>query len=98
MTERPIITLPTLACRAGIDYRTAYNWVERGLIVPGWQRSSGTGIPNLFTERDVDRAIVLRQLRAIGIDLDRLADLRALSNTLDRLSRAIDEHLQGASA
>lgn len=68
--ERPV-TLPQLAERVGMEYRTAHLWVSQGLIVATYP-SDGTGHPNLFSERDVERAQKLVRLREAGLSVDGL--------------------------
>jgi DNA-binding transcriptional MerR regulator len=51
-----------------VQYRTLHSWVERGLLRPSVQQSSGTGTRNLFDERDALTAYVLADLRAAGVN------------------------------
>jgi DNA-binding transcriptional MerR regulator len=83
----PPITLPRLADAIGIEYRTLHSWVQRQLIQPSMQQSSGVGIPNLFTRDDAIKAKILVDLRHAGLSLDRLGDAR---EHLDHDRRTLD--------
>lgn len=72
-----LLTLPQLADAVGVEYRTLHAWVQRGLIHPSVQRSRGTGVPNLFSERDAVRTKTIFDLRQAGLSLERLADAAA---------------------
>jgi DNA-binding transcriptional MerR regulator len=61
-------TLPQLSKFLDVQYRTLHSWVERGLLRPSVQQSSGTGTRNLFDERDALTAYVLADLRAAGVN------------------------------
>jgi DNA-binding transcriptional MerR regulator len=61
-------TLPQLSKFLDVPYRTLHSWVERGLLRPSVQQSSGTGTRNLFDERDALTAYVLADLRAAGVN------------------------------
>lgn len=67
-----LLTLPQLAARAGVGKRTLHVWVQKGLVEPSLQTSSGKGVPNLFSAEDVTKVEALRELRQAGVGLDRL--------------------------
>jgi DNA-binding transcriptional MerR regulator len=81
-------TLPQLSRLLDVQYRTLHSWVERGLLEPSVQQSSGTGTRNLFDDRDALTACVLADLRAAGVRFELLqqaADrLRKNDEALDR--------------
>jgi len=74
--DRPL-TLPQLAGVAGVRYRTLHAWLQRGLLRPSFQSSTGTGIPNLFSVQDALAARILADLRRAGLDLDALERVAA---------------------
>jgi len=81
-------TLPQLSKLLDVQYRTLHSWVERGLLQPSVQQSSGTGVPNLFDQDDAVTACVLTDLRAAGVNF-KLLTLAAerLRENKDALSR-----------
>jgi DNA-binding transcriptional MerR regulator len=81
-------TLPQLSKLLDVQYRTLHSWVERGLIQPSVQQSSGTGTRNLFDERDALTACVLAELRAAGVNFDLLQQAsERLRNSEDAVRR-----------
>ncbi len=73
MTASPrLLTLPQVAQMVGVEYRTLHNWLQRGLLRPSVQESSGIGVPNLFSIEDAVRAKVIADLRSSGVSFDRL--------------------------
>lgn len=85
-TAVELVTLPQLAERAGLEYRTAHLWVREGVLVPSIKATDGTGHPNYFSEADVDRAAGLVRLRNAGVSFEGLrrliADPRPLRDAL----------------
>jgi DNA-binding transcriptional MerR regulator len=69
-----LLTLPQLAQAVGVEYRTLHSWLKRGLLAPSLQKSSGTGIPNLFTREDAIKAKVVADLRQAGLSFERLEE------------------------
>lgn len=65
-------TLPQLSKALDVQYRTLHSWVERGLLRPGIQKSSGTGTRNLFNQQDAVMACILAELREAGVNFDLL--------------------------
>lgn len=88
MNAPALVTLPQLAERVGMEYRTAHLWVSEGLIVPSYP-SDGTGHPNLFVEADVERAGRLARLREAGLSVDGLR--RVVEGASGTLRSALDE-------
>jgi len=56
----------------GVEYRTLHSWLQRGLLRPSVQESSGIGVPNLFSVEDTVRVKVIADLRSSGLSFDRL--------------------------
>jgi MerR family copper efflux transcriptional regulator len=67
-----------LAERAGLSLRTIRHYDDVGLLHPSARTDGGFRI---YSERDYERLILIRQARALGFSLDEIADL------LDVLSR-----------
>ena len=80
-------TLPQLSKALEVQYRTLHSWVERGLLEPRLQRSSGTGTRNLFSNEDALTACILVDLRQAGVKFE------LLQQAADRL-RENDEALR----
>ena len=71
-------TLPQIAARVGIGYRTLKTWRDRGLIAPSvCDGGGGAGHPDLYSERDACLIEGLAELRARGLDIDALAVVAA---------------------
>ena len=67
-----LLTLPQLADRVGVEYRTLHSWLRRGLLTPSLQKSSGTGVPNLFGQADAVKTKVIAELRQAGLSFEML--------------------------
>lgn len=64
-----VYTLPELAAAAEIEYRTAYVWLQRGLIRASVATATGSGTTNEFDEADVLEARILADLRRLGAEM-----------------------------
>jgi MerR family copper efflux transcriptional regulator len=67
-----------LAERAGLSLRTIRHYDDVGLLHPSARTEGGFRI---YSERDYERLILIRQARALGFGLDEISEL------LDALSR-----------
>lgn len=65
-----VFTLPKLAEEAGLEYRTAYQWMKAGVFTPSIQGVEGSGSQALFSREDVKRAVLLARLRDEGLSLE----------------------------
>ena len=72
-----VVTLPKIAKRAGVGYRTLKSWEDRGLIVPSIRRGAGTGNVDLYSARDAEIAISLVNLRQRGLEMTALGVVAA---------------------
>lgn len=72
-----VLTLPQIAKRAGIGYRTLKSWEDRGLVVPSICRSAGVGNADFYSEHDAEIAISLVNLRRRGLDMTALGVVAA---------------------
>lgn len=88
-----VFTLPELARHLDVQYRTLQSWVERGLLQPSVQRSTGTGTRNVFDAEDAVTVCILVDLRAAGVSfetLERAADrLRTTRSALSRQAMVV---------
>lgn len=58
------------ACRlAGCAYRTLDFWCRSGVLQPSVQPASGKGSDRLFSATDVRCLVLIRLLRALGVEL-----------------------------
>lgn len=88
MVPRDAYTLPQLSEALDVQYRTLHSWVERDLLQPGVQRSTGTGTRNLFSPQDAVMAGILADLRAAGVNFDLIEQAaERLRNTEGALCR-----------
>jgi len=74
MTSQGPLTLPQVAKLIGVEYRTLHSWLTRGLLSPSVQRSTGSGVPNLFDLRDAVHAKVVADLRESGVAFGKLGE------------------------
>jgi DNA-binding transcriptional MerR regulator len=90
-----------LAERAGMSLRTIRHYDEVGLLVPSGRTTGGFRV---YTERDMERLLVIRRMKPLGFSLDEMGDLLAVVDGLpgtdadDTTARAarLDAFLQDA--
>ncbi|MEU0247367.1 MerR family transcriptional regulator [Streptomyces sp. NPDC006235] len=68
-----------VAARTELSLRTIRHYEETGLVVPSARSQGGF---RLYTERDVERLMVIRRMKPLGFTLDQM---RNLLNATDRL-------------
>jgi DNA-binding transcriptional MerR regulator len=68
------------ASRAGLSFRTVHYYEEVGLVVPSGRTEGGF---RLYTDDDIDRLLLVKQLKPLDFSLD---DLRELLEARDRLA------------
>jgi DNA-binding transcriptional MerR regulator len=79
--RREVLTLPEIAKRVGVEYRTLNSWVKRGLLAPSIRPEKGIGRPGLWSNQDAARAVLLGALRRRGLDMP---GIEAVAAELDR--------------
>lgn len=92
-----------LADRAGMSLRTIRHYDEVGLLVPSARTTGGFRV---YTERDLERLLVIRRMKPLGFSLDEMGDLLSIVDGLpggdaeDTAARAarLDAFLQDARA
>lgn len=90
-----------LADRAGMSLRTIRHYDEVGLLVPSGRTTGGFRV---YTERDLERLLVIRRMKPLGFSLDEMRDLLTIVDGLpgtdaeDTAARAVrlDAFLQDA--
>lgn len=73
-----------VASRVGLSLRTVRYYGEVGLVVPSGRTEGGF---RLYTDADVDRLALIKQLKPLDFTLDELGDLLSLRDQL------LDPHL-----
>ncbi|WP_123665017.1 MerR family transcriptional regulator [Actinocorallia herbida] len=69
-----------VAARTELSLRTIRHYEEAGLVVPSARSQGGF---RLYTERDVDRLMVIRRMKPLGFSLDQMRDLLEATDRLD---------------
>ncbi len=69
-----------VATRTELSLRTIRHYEETGLIVPSARSQGGF---RLYTERDVERLMVIRRMKPLGFTLDQMRDLLDATDRLD---------------
>lgn len=81
-----MLQIGEVADAVGLSLRTIRHYEEVGLVPPSGGRSPG-GF-RLYTDDDVERLRVVRQMKPLEFTLD---EMRALLDARDRLSAGIDD-------
>jgi DNA-binding transcriptional MerR regulator len=69
-----------VAERTELSLRTIRHYEETGLVVPSARSQGGF---RLYTERDVERLMVIRRMKPLGFSLDQMRDLLEATDLLD---------------
>lgn len=69
-----------VAARTELSLRTIRHYEETGLVVPSARSQGGF---RLYTERDVERLMVIRRMKPLGFSLDEMRELLAATDALD---------------
>lgn len=69
-----------VATRTELSLRTIRHYEETGLVVPSARSRGGF---RLYTERDVERLMVIRRMKPLGFTLDGMRDLLDVTDRLD---------------
>ncbi|WP_282699817.1 MerR family transcriptional regulator [Streptomyces sp. CC219B] len=69
-----------VAARTELSLRTIRHYEETGLVVPSARSQGGF---RLYTERDVERLMVIRRMKPLGFTLDQMRDLLDATDRLD---------------
>ncbi|QJW35012.1 MerR family transcriptional regulator [Cellulosimicrobium protaetiae] len=82
MSDRPApatMHIGAVASRTGLSLRTLRHYDEVGLVRPSGRTDGGF---RLYTERDVERLLVVRRMKPLGFTLEEMADLLEISDRL----------------
>ena len=69
-----------LADRSSMSLRTLRHYDEVGLLRPSGRTVGGF---RLYTERDVDRLLLIRRMKPLGFSLDAMAELLRVADSLE---------------
>ncbi|WP_435613102.1 MerR family transcriptional regulator [Streptomyces sp. bgisy159] len=69
-----------VAARTELSLRTIRHYEDAGLVVPSARSQGGF---RLYTERDVERLMVIRRMKPLGFTLDQMRDLLDATDRLD---------------
>ncbi|MFG3408098.1 MerR family transcriptional regulator [Streptomyces sp. NPDC048142] len=79
-----------VAARTELSQRTIRHYEETGLVVPSARSQGGF---RLYTEKDVDRLMVIRRMKPLGFTLDQMCDLLDATDRIDTgIGLDADEH------
>lgn len=76
-----------VAARTELSLRTIRHYEETKLVVPSARSQGGF---RLYTERDVERLMVIRRMKPLGFTLDEMRDLLAATDRLDSGDELLD--------
>ncbi|WP_370416644.1 MerR family transcriptional regulator [Streptomyces fradiae] len=77
-----------VATRTELSLRTIRHYEEAGLVVPSARSQGGF---RLYTERDVERLMVIRRMKPLGFTLEQMRDLLDATDRLDGEHLSADE-------
>lgn len=76
-----------VAARTELSLRTIRHYEETKLVTPSARSQGGF---RLYTERDVERLMVIRRMKPLGFTLDEMRDLLAATDRLDSGDELLD--------
>ncbi|MCT9139801.1 MerR family transcriptional regulator [Streptomyces violarus] len=76
-----------VAARTELSLRTIRHYEETRLVAPSARSQGGF---RLYTERDVERLMVIRRMKPLGFTLDEMRDLLAATDRLDSGDELLD--------
>ncbi|MFS0912304.1 MerR family transcriptional regulator [Microbacterium sp. 179-I 3D2 NHS] len=72
--------------RTSLSFRTLRHWDDVGLVQPSARTDGGF---RLYTEKDVERILLIRRMKPLGYTLD---EMRELLDVVDALTAAPGDH------
>ncbi|MFS0895055.1 MerR family transcriptional regulator [Microbacterium sp. 179-I 3D3 NHS] len=72
--------------RTSLSFRTLRHWDDVGLVQPSARTDGGF---RLYTEKDVERILLIRRMKPLGYTLD---EMRELLDVVDALTAARGDH------
>lgn len=85
MTEPRTYQIGDVSCRTGLSQRTIRHYDDLGLVKPSARTNGGF---RLYTESDVERFLLIKPFKPLGIGLD---VVRRLLGAVDTLATADDD-------
>jgi DNA-binding transcriptional MerR regulator len=84
-----------VADRVGLSLRTLRYWGEIGLAAPSARTEGGF---RLYSEKDVERLLLLKQMKPLGLTLDEMASLADLLERAQDPAGRIEGDIESLSA
>jgi DNA-binding transcriptional MerR regulator len=79
MSDHATLHIGEVAERVGLSLRTVRYYEEQGLFQPAGRTEGGF---RLYTEREVDRLLLIKQMKPLGFTVPRMAELLAAYDAL----------------
>lgn len=100
MTNEETMRIGEVTERTSLSLRTLRHWEDAGLVAPS-ARSEGNF--RLYTEKDVERLLLIRRMKPLGYTLDEMRELLDIVDALaitphDALLRAQLDDIRKAAA
>lgn len=71
-SERPLLQIGEVAERVGLSLRTVRYFEEVGLVTPSARTTGGF---RLYSEEDVERLLVVKGMKPLGLSLEEIRDI-----------------------
>jgi DNA-binding transcriptional MerR regulator len=79
-TDHATLHIGEVAERVGLSLRTVRYYEEQGLIQPAGRTEGGF---RLYTRREVDRLLLIKQMKPLGFSVQHMAELLTAQDALD---------------
>jgi DNA-binding transcriptional MerR regulator len=79
-TDHPTLHIGEVAERVGLSLRTVRYYEEQGLFQPAGRTEGGF---RLYTQREVDRLLLIKQMKPLGFTVQQMAELLTAHDALD---------------
>lgn len=79
MNDERTMRIGEVAERTSLSLRTLRHYEDMGLVEPSGRTDGGF---RLYTEKDVERLLIIRRMKPLGYSLDEMRDLLALVDAL----------------
>jgi DNA-binding transcriptional MerR regulator len=79
MPDRATLHIGEVAERVGLSLRTVRYYEEQGLFQPAGRTDGGF---RLYTQREVDRLLLIKQMKPLGFTVQQMAELLAAYDAL----------------
>ena len=98
MPDQATLHIGEVAERVGLSLRTVRYYEEQGLFQPAGRTDGGF---RLYTEHEVDRLLLIKQMKPLGFTVQQMAELLAAYDAIgrdDAAARTAAEHRIGEFA